>query len=57
MTQVWSLRPPVKDGELLAQGEILQGQLRTIPEEGTEEQEDDSEDGQRGLRGRTLSTA
>ena len=37
------------DGELLTEGEIFQSQLRTAPEEGTEEQEDDSEDGHRGL--------
>ncbi len=49
MTEAWSLRPPVKDGELLAQGEILQGQSGRVLEAGAEEQEDDSEDGRRCL--------
>jgi hypothetical protein len=38
-----------EDGELLMEGEIFQSQLRAVPEEGAEEQEDDSEDGHRGL--------
>lgn len=42
---------------MLTEGEIIQCQLRAVPEEGTEEQEDDSEDGHRDLPGRTLVTA
>lgn len=38
------------------EGEIFQSQLRPVPEEGTEEQEDDPEDGHRDLPGRTLLT-
>ena len=41
-----------EDGELLPEGEIFQSQLRAVPEEGAEEQEDDSEDGYRCLPGR-----
>ena len=39
----------MEDGELLTECEILQGQPRAVPEEGTEEQENGSEDGQRCL--------
>jgi len=39
----------VEDGELLMEGEIFQIQRRAVPEEGAEEQKDDSEDGHRGL--------
>ncbi len=46
-----------EDGELLTKGEIFQSQLLAVPEEGTNEQEDDSKDGHRGLPGRRLSTA
>jgi hypothetical protein len=35
----------VKDGELLAQGEVFQGKLRTILEKGAEKDEEDPEDG------------
>jgi len=38
-----------EDGKLLPEGEIFQSQLRAVPEEGAEEQENDSEDGHRGL--------
>ncbi len=38
-----------EDSELLTEGEIFQSQLRTVPEEGAEKQENDSEDGHRGL--------
>ena len=31
-----------KDGELLTEGEIFKSQRRAVPEEGTEQQEDDS---------------
>jgi hypothetical protein len=47
----------VENGELLTEGEILQSQLRTVPEEGAEEQEDDSEDRHRDLPGRALLAA
>ena len=43
-------------GRRLLRDEILQCQLRAVPEEGTEEQEDDSEDGHRDLPGHTLVT-
>jgi len=33
-----------KDGELLTKGEIIQSQVRAVPHESTEEQENDSED-------------
>ena len=36
-----------KNSNLLAQSQILQGQLGVVPEEVAEEQEDDSEDGHR----------
>jgi hypothetical protein len=39
----------VEDDELLTEGKIFQSQLRAVPVEDTEEQEDDSEDGHRGL--------
>ena len=39
-----------EDGELLTEGEIFQSQLRAVPEEGAEEQEDDSENGHREVR-------
>ena len=45
MTEVWSLRPPAKDGELLMEGGILQGQPRAVPKESAGEQEDSAEDG------------
>ncbi len=54
MTQPGSYNLAAEDGELLPEGEIFQSQLRTVPEEGAEEQEDDSEDGHRDLPGRTL---
>src|SRR5712692_6386903 len=38
-----------ENGELLPEGEIFQSQLGTVPEEGTDEQEDDSEVGHRCL--------
>ena len=38
-----------EDGKLLPEGEIFQSQLRAVPEEGTEEPEDNSDDGDRGL--------
>ena len=46
-----------EDGKLLPEGGIFQSQLRAVPEEGAEEQEDDSENGHRGFPGRRLSTA
>ncbi len=46
-----------EDGELLTEGEIFQSQLRTAPEEGAEEQEDDLEDGHRDLPGHALLMA
>src|SRR5439155_645418 len=54
MTQPGSYNPAAEDGEPLPEGEIFQSQLRTVSEEGAEEQEDDSEDGHRVLPGRTL---
>ncbi len=39
-----------KDGELLTEGEILRSQLRAVSKEGADEQEDNSEEGHRGLR-------
>ncbi len=50
MTQPGSYNLAAEDGELLPEGEILQSQLRTVPEEGAEEQEDDSENGHREVR-------
>ncbi len=55
--QLGSGRLVAEDGKLLTEGEILQSQLRAVPEEGAEEQEDDSEDGHRDLSGRTLLMA
>ena len=34
-----------EDGELLTEGEIFKSQLRPVPEEGAEEQEDNSDTG------------
>jgi len=39
----------LQDGEPLTEGEIFQRQLRAVAKEGTEQQEDDSADGQREL--------
>ena len=41
----WAGAPALENGEPLPEGEILEGQLRAVREEDTEEQEDDSEDG------------
>ena len=46
-----------EEGELLTEGEIFQSQVRAVPEEGAEEQEDDSEGEHRDLPGRTLLAA
>jgi len=48
-SRILELGAPLQEGELPAEGEILQSQPRAVPEEGTEEQEDDSEDGHLGL--------
>jgi len=45
-----------EDGELLTKCEIFEGQLRAVPEEGAEEQEDHSEDEHRDLPGRKVAT-
>jgi hypothetical protein len=47
VTQPGSYNLAAEDGELLTEGETLQSQLRAVPEEGAEEQQDDSEDGHR----------
>ena len=54
--QPGSGRLVAEDGKLLPEGEIFQSQLRPVPEEGAEEQEDDSENGHRGLPGRKVAT-
>ena len=57
LTQPGSYNLAAEDCELLTEGKIFQSQLRALPEEGAEEQEDDSEDGHLDLLGRRLSTA
>ncbi len=52
-----SIDTSLQNGELLPEGEIFESQLRTVREEGAEDQENDSEDGHRDLPGRTLLAA
>lgn len=43
LTQPGPYNLAAEDGELLTEGKIFQSQMRAVPEEGAEEQEEDSE--------------